>query len=177
MFAWYCTAHYGTARKRLVPVQSATGRFRLPPRRSEPVCQTTSHLLHLYLLLPTENFLFSVLFSDLILSLFTLLCNLWHSAGGPRSSHGYLGHYKNIITLNYREQCGSFVGYVNNVVFRICFLQSFWSTSTRWVVVMCAILAKFFFVSNWEIQQYEKLKLKSKTMLNNYIANYSLLTL
>jgi len=36
----------------------------------------------------------TVSFSDLILNCFSLVCNLWHSSG-PRSSHSYLGHYKN----------------------------------------------------------------------------------
>jgi len=78
--------------------QSATGRVWLPPLRSGTHCV---FWISLYLLPPTENF-FWLVFRFLIWSrnCFPRFCNLWHSSG-PRSSHSYLGHYKNYyyITL------------------------------------------------------------------------------
>jgi len=57
-----------------VYTQSATGRFRLPLRRSGTVCRTTSYLLHPFRHQP-KTFWFSVSFSDLIPQLFSLVCN------------------------------------------------------------------------------------------------------
>jgi len=93
--AWRCPL--------FVYTQSATGRFRLPPRRSGTVWGTTSYLLHSSLPSAAYWKLFCSVYRFLIWSCnrFSLVCNFWHSIR-PRSGHSCLGHYKNYyyITLH-----------------------------------------------------------------------------
>jgi len=73
------------------------GRFRMPPEdgNSSPDVTLSSASLSTFCHLQ-KTFLFSVSFSDLILSLFCLSLQLWYSSG-PISSHSYLGQYKELL--------------------------------------------------------------------------------
>jgi len=103
--AWRCPL--------FVYTQSATGRFRLPFRRSGTVCQATLYLL--YLSIPSAAYwrLFCLVFRCLIWSsnCFSLVCNLWRSGGPIEVAIGSHYHYTALMRsfrcTSYLHQCVS----------------------------------------------------------------------